>query len=152
MRRELSLRSINVEVISMRYAAYAFALAILRSTSACGQDQFGERCSGTETIEVDSKTPKVVPYTLTFSADLTAGYYCYADCKPEQTYAIRDHASDLIKLAEIGGDQPRLMTFNRKTAILTDHQIIRSLGTIERTAKATCRASAFHKPTPLPGD
>jgi hypothetical protein len=133
----------------MRYAICALSLAVLGSTSAYGQDQFGERCSGTETIQVGAGVPKVVPYALTFSADLATGYYCYAECKPEQTYAIRDRASDPIKLADVRGNQSRLMTFDRKTSILTDHQNIRLLGFTERRANATCRPAAFHKPTPL---
>lgn len=136
----------------MRYAICAFALAILGSTSAYGQDRFGERCRGTETIRVGTGMPKVVPYALTFSVDLASGYYCYAQCKPEQTYAIGDRVSDPIKLADFRGSQSRLMTFDRKTAILTDHQNIRILGNMERSAKATCRPAAFHSPTPPPGD
>ena len=142
-----------VELIGMRHAIYAVALAILGSTSAYGQDHIGESCSGTETIQVDANEPKIVPYTLTFSADLATGYYCYAECKPEQTFAIKDATSDPIKLADLHvSSQTRSITFDRRTAILTDHQIIRLLGTTTRNAKATCRAGPFHKPTPLPGD
>lgn len=136
----------------MRHAICAFSIAILGSTSAYGQDQFGERCNGTETIQVGAGVSEVIPYALTFSADLATGYYCYAECKPEQTYAIRDSISDPIKLVEVRGSQSRLMAFDRKTAILTDHQTIGLLGNVERNAKATCRAAAFHKPTPLPRD
>lgn len=84
--RGLAYALINVEAMYMRYAICAFAFATLGSTSAYGQDQIGERCSGTETIQVGAGAPKVVPYALTFSADLAAGYYCFAQCKPEQTY------------------------------------------------------------------
>ena len=87
----------------MRYAVCAFALATLGSTSAYGQDQFGERCSGTETIQVGAGAPKVVPYSITFSADLATVYYCYAQCKPEHVYAITDRASNPIKLADVRG-------------------------------------------------
>ena len=150
--RGLAYALINFEAMYMRYAICAFALATLGSTSAYGQDQFGERCSGTETIQVGAGAPKIVPYALKFSADLAAGYYCYAQCKSDQTYAISDRASNPIKLADVRGSQSRLMTFDRRTAILTDHQNIRLLKNTKRSAKATCRAAAFHKPTPLPGD
>jgi hypothetical protein len=137
----------------MRYTFCALALLTLGSTSASGQDQFGESCSGTETIQVGANAPQVVPYALIFSADLAAGYYCYAECKPQQTYAIKDRMSDPIKLADMRGNyQDRLLTFDRRTAVLTDHQTIRLLGITTRDAKANCRSTAFHKPTPLPGE
>lgn len=142
----------SVETIDMRYALFAFALAALGATAASGPDQFGESCSGTETVQVGANAPKVVPYALKFSADLAAGYYCYAQCKPQQTYAIKDHTSDPIKLADLRGNQDRLLTFDRRTAVLTDHQVIRLLGVTTRNAKAICRPAAFHKPTPLPGE
>ncbi|MES3154855.1 hypothetical protein [Sphingomonas faeni] len=136
----------------MRHAVCAFALAILGSTSAQGQARIGERCSGTETIRVGDAAPQIVPYALTFSADLATGYYCYAACRAEQTYAISDRASDPIRLADIhGGNQTRLMTFDRRTATLVDHQVIRLLGSTTRSATATCRAAPFHAPVPLPG-
>jgi hypothetical protein len=80
----------------MKYALCAFALATMGSTSAYGQDQIAESCSGTETIQVGENATRVVPYTLTFSADLAAGYYCYADCRPQQTYRIDDRTSNQI--------------------------------------------------------
>jgi hypothetical protein len=136
----------------MRYALYAFALVVLGPTSAYGQDQFGESCSGTETVQAGTSAPQVVPYAITFSADLAAGYYCYAACTPQQTYAIKDPVSDPIKLADVsGGNQDRLLTFDRRNAVLTDHQTIRLLGTTTRNAKAICRPAAFHKPMPMPG-
>lgn len=143
----------SVEAVDMRYAFCALALLALGSTSAAGQDQFGESCSGTETIQVGANAPKVVPYALKFSADLAAGYYCYAECKPQQTYAIKDQMSDPIRLADVrGGNQSRLLTFDRRTAALTDHQTIRLLGITTRDARATCRSAAFRKPAPLPGE
>lgn len=133
----------------MRHAIGAVALAMLGTTAAFGQAQIGERCSGVETIQVGGTAPRVVRYTLTFSADLAAGYYCYAVCRPEQTYAISDRASDPIKLTDVrNGNQTRLMTFDRRTAILVDHQVIRLLGTTTRNATATCRAAPFHAPVP----
>lgn len=131
----------------MRYAVCAFALAALGSTSASAQDQFAESCTGTETVQFDTNAPMVVPYTITFSADLAAGYYCYAECSPQQTYPIKDRASYPIKLADTQTpEQDRLITFDRKTATLTDYQIIRVVGTTIRNAKATCLTAAFHKP------
>lgn len=126
-------------------------LAVLLSTPAFGQDRIGETCSGTETIEAGTSAPKTVPYSLTFSMDLKSGYYCYAECKPEQTYAISDRLSDPIKLADVhAGSQARLTTFSRKSRLLADDQVIQVLGTMKRSARATCQPSAFHEPTPLP--
>ncbi|MEG8057459.1 MULTISPECIES: hypothetical protein [Sphingomonas] len=133
----------------MRHAIGAITLAILGSTAAFGQARIGERCNGTETIRAGGNAPRVVPYTLTFSADLAAGYYCYAACGPEQTYAISDRASDPIKLADVReSSQTRLMTFDRRTAMLVDHQVIRLLGSVTRSATARCRAAPFHAPVP----
>ena len=138
------------ESSNMRLAIFALVLAIFGSTSTNAQDRIGESCIGTETIQVGANVPKVVPYALKFSADLAAGYYCYAKCRPEQTYAITDPKSDPIKLADVhGGNQTRLITFDRITAIFTDYQVVRLLGSTTRTAKATCRATAFHQPAPL---
>lgn len=137
----------------MKHALCAFVLATMGSTSAYGQDHIAERCSGTETIQVGAEAPRTAPYTLTFSADLAAGYYCYAECKPEQTYRIKDRASDPIKLADTSsGLQIRQITFDRKTAVLTDRQVLTVLGTVKRDAKAACRPAFFRKPTPLPND
>lgn len=137
----------------MKYALCAFALATMGSTSAYGQDQIAENCSGTETIQVGENPARVVPYTLTFSADLAAGYYCYADCRPQQTYRIADRTSNPIKLANLNaGSQIRRILYYRNTSILTDYQVSTVLATIRRDAKAICRPAIFHKPTPLPGD
>jgi hypothetical protein len=137
----------------MKYAFGAFAIVIIGSTSAYGQDHIGESCSGKATIQVGTNAQRVVPYTLRFSADLASGYYCYAECKPEQTYPIKDRTSDPIKLADLNaGSQIRKMTFYLKTGVLTDYQIYTVLATIKRNARATCRPAVFHQPTPLPGD
>lgn len=134
----------------MRSAICALAVMIFGSTSAYAQDRIGESCSGTETIQVGASAPKVVRYALKFSADPATGYYCYAECRPGQTYAIADRKSVPMKLADVhAGNQIRLMTFDRRTAILTDHQVIQLLGSTTRTATATCRAAAFHEPMPL---
>lgn len=137
----------------MKHALCAFVLATMGSTSAYGEHQIAESCSGTETIQVGDEAPTTAPYTLTFSADLAAGYYCFAECKPEQTYRIKHRASNPIKLTDmISGLQRRQITFDRKTAVLTDRQVLTVLGTVKRDAKAACRPAIFHKPTPLPGE
>lgn len=129
----------------------ALVLAIFGSTPAFAQDRIGEYCSGTETIVVGASVPRVVPYSLTFSADLTTGYYCYAQCKAEQSFAISDASSDPIKLADVHhGNQIRLITFSRKSGRLSDDQVFEVLETVKRSARATCRAAAFHEPTPSP--
>lgn len=133
----------------MRYEVWAFALAMLGSHPAYGQDEIGETCTGTETVQIGANAPKVVPYTLTFSADLAAGYYCYAECRPGQTDAITDSHSDPIKLADLNaGSQIRLITFDRKTSVLTDYQVFTVLATVRRNARAACQPAPFHKPTP----
>lgn len=139
--------------INMKYAVVAFAIVIIGSTSAYGQDHIGEICSGKETIQVGTNAQRILPYTLSFSADLGSGYYCYAECKPEQTYPIKDRTSDPIKLADLNaGSQIRRTTFDLKTGVLIDYQIYTVLDTIKRNSRATCRPAAFHQPTPLPGD
>ena len=133
----------------MRYAV--FALALFGPNAVYGQDQLGETCNGTETVSINGGASKVHPYTLDFSVDLATGYYCYAECKPDQTYAIKNRNSDPIKLGDTnGGPYERLITFDRKTSTLTDHQIIKLVGRIETVYSATCRTSTFHEPTPLP--
>lgn len=143
----------NTEVLNMKFALCAFVLATLSATSSYGQDQFAERCTGTETVQVGHHAPRAVPYTLSFSADLSAGYYCYAACRPEQTYRIKDGISNPIKLADLDtGSQTRDISFDRRTGILTDRQVLKVLNPIRRDAKAICRPAVFRKPTPLPGD
>ena len=133
----------------MRYEVWAIALAMLGSQPAYGQDEVGETCSGTETVQLGVDAPKVVPYTLTFSADLASGYYCYAECRPDQTYAIKDSKSDPIKFADLNaGSQTRLITFDRKISVLKDYQVFTVIYTVRRNARATCRPAPFHKPTP----
>ena len=137
----------------MTRLAAGLALVFLASTPVFGQDRIGATCSGTETIDPGTGIPKVVPYSLTLSINLKTGYYCYAECRPEQTYAISNRSSDPIKLADVhGGSQTRLTTFSRKSRLLTDDQVIQVLGTVKRSAKATCQPSAFHEPTSPPGD
>lgn len=137
----------------MKYALCAIAVATITSTPAFAQDQLAESCDGTERIQFGANTQKNAPYTLSFSVDLATGYYCYSECKPEQTYRIKDRASNPIKLADLNaGSQIRQITFDRKTAVLTDHQVFTVFATIRRDAKATCRPAIFHKPIPLPGD
>ena len=139
--------------INMRYAVVAFAIAIVGSTSAYAQHHIGEICSGKETIQVGTNAKRIFTYKLNFSADLASGYYCYADCKPEQTFPIKDRTSDPIKLTDLSaGTQTRKMTFNQKTGILTDYQTYTVLATTKRSVRAACRPAAFHQPTPLPGD
>lgn len=133
----------------MRYMLGAAALVGLASPIVA-QDRFAERCTGTETVEIGAGAPRHVRYALTFSADLSSGYYCYAQCLPEQTYPIADRAGDPIRLADVrSGSQVRLMTFDRKTSVLTDHQVFTMLGTVRRDTRATCRSAIFHAPVPL---
>ncbi len=117
---------------------------------AHAQQQFGETCEGTETIKVGDAVPLARHYSLNLSIDLLSGYYCYAECLSEQTYRISNGVSEPIMLANLGGEQPRRLTFDRKTAVLKDHQIIQVLGKVERSAWADCKAAPFRKPVPTP--
>jgi len=141
-----------------KMTALALTLALTSSNSANAADKFAEICSGTETLQVGTQPPKKLPYTLTFSADLTTKSYCYDVCDPDQAYAISDSSSQPIKLSDFDDDdrqtggQRRLITFDRRSKILTDFWVLNAggLGTVVKNATATCRASAFHQPAPLP--
>lgn len=136
----------------MRCIAGFSVLMLIGSTSAYGADKIGESCSGTEAVQIGAQAPKIVPYSLVFSADLTAGSYCYDKCGPDQTYAISSSTADSIKLADMdGGGQKRLIVFDRRSAELTDYQVINVLERVVRNAKATCVAAAFREPAPLAG-
>jgi hypothetical protein len=121
-------------------------LAIMSPAQA--QQRFGEICKGTETIKIGDAAPLVSPYSLNVSIDLLTGYYCYAQCLPEQTYRISNRVSRPIILTNLSGEQLRQLSFDRKTAVLLDHQIISVFTRVERTAQATCKAAPFHKPMP----
>lgn len=122
-------------------------LAIMSPAHA--PQQFGEFCEGTETIKIGDAAPIVAPYSLNVSIDLLIGYYCYAQCLPEQTYRISNGVSKPIILTNLGGEQPRQLSFNRETAVLLDHQIIGVFRKVERTAQASCKAAPFYKPVPM---
>lgn len=133
----------------MKVALFFIALMLPISASAASPDKFAETCVGTEMILAENVPPKTVPYSITFSVDLASGYYCYAECKPQQTYKISDPASNPIKLADVrGGPWIRLMTFDRKSETLTDHQVTNVLTRVEGLSKATCRAATFQQPSP----
>lgn len=135
----------------MKLAILASALALVGSPPAYAADKIGESCSGTETVQIGSQAPQTVPYAITFSADLAAKAYCYDKCGPDQTYAISDSTPALVKLADLDrGSQKRRMTFDRRSARLTDYQAFDAgLGPVVRNATATCRAAPFHEPAPL---
>ncbi|MET0246013.1 MAG: hypothetical protein ABW182_04620 [Sphingomonas sp.] len=132
----------------MKPALVVAALALAGSTPAIAADRIGERCTGTETLQVGAKPPTRVPYTFSFSADLTAGTYCYDRCGADQSYRISDARSNPVKLSSVHrGGQERLLTFDRRTATLSDDQRFESgLGRIVRMARATCVPAAFHEP------
>jgi hypothetical protein len=133
--------------------ALAFpALVLAGSTPALAADRIAERCTGTELLQVGTKPPTRVPYTLSFSADLAAGTYCYDRCGADQRYRISDARSNPVKLSSIHRDgQDRLLTFDRRTAMLSDDQRFESgLGRIVRKARATCVPAAYHQPALRP--
>ncbi len=131
--------------------AFFCAVGFLAMASPAGaQRQFGETCEGKETIKVGDAAPIVRPYSLNLSIDLLSGYYCYAECLSERTYRISNGESDPIMLANLDGEQPRQLSFDRKTGVLKDYQIIQALGRVERVGQATCKAAPFHKPVPTP--
>jgi hypothetical protein len=142
----------------MTIAILAFALMSTGSTAAVATNKIGETCNGTETVQIGTQAPKVVPYSLTFSADLTAKSYCYDRCGPDQTYPISDSTSNPIKLADLNADdgqvggQKRRIRFDRRSGTLTDSQSMNlgALGKVVRHATARCRASAFTQPAPIP--
>lgn len=141
----------------MKIAVLACVVALTVPTSAVAADQFGETCSGTETIEVGTQPPKTGPYSLTFSADLKTKSYCYGPCGPEETYVISDSTSNPIKLADINpdngqvGGQKRSIVFDPQSGKLTDYQFMNlgGLGGVTKRATAQCHPSAFHEPASL---
>jgi hypothetical protein len=141
----------------VKIAILVCSVALAVPTSAISADQFGETCSGTETIQVGSQAPKTEPYSLTFSADLKTKSYCYGQCGPEETYVISDSTSNPIKLADINaadgqvGDQKRSIVFDRQSGKLTDFQFMNlgALGQMTKRATAQCHPSAFHEPASL---
>ncbi|EIZ78873.1 hypothetical protein WSK_2416 [Novosphingobium sp. Rr 2-17] len=137
----------------MRLAILPCAIALLASTVAYADDDIGETCDGPGTLQVGNQAPRDLPYTLTFSADLTTGSYCYDKCGPDQTHAIADSTSPLIKLADFHSAKiVRLTTFDRRTSVLTDYYTL-DLGRIGKTvrrASVTCRPAPFQAPAPLP--
>ncbi len=134
----------------MKFAALALVLAWPASAQPIPPDRIAERCNGLETIKVGAQPAKTAPYSLVFSADLSAGYYCYAECRQAQSFAIGDAKSNPIKIADLHTpQQTRLIRFDRNSSTLTDHQVIDLLGRVERNATATCHPAPFHEP-PLP--
>lgn len=132
----------------MKLVALAVALVSIGSTSAFAADKVGERCAGTETVQVGTQPPRTLAYSLDFSADLASKSYCYDKCRREQTYAISDATSNPIKLADLDhSGQTRRLTFDRNRSVLTDYQVI-TAGSIKvvRNASATCQAAKFHQP------
>lgn len=133
--------------------ALAFAaLALAGSTPALAADRIGERCTGTEMLQVGTRPATRVPYTFSFSADLAAGTYCYDRCGADQSYRISDARSNPVKLSSVHrGDQERLLSFDRRTATLSDDQRFESgLGRIVRRARATCVPAAYRQPVMKP--
>lgn len=132
----------------MKLTIFVSALALTGSTSAFAADKLGESCAGTETVQVGSQAAKTTPYTIAFSADLEANSYCYDKCGSDQTYAISESSSDVIQLANLHrGGQERVLTFDRRTATLSDFQSFDAgLGRVIRRASAQCRAAAYHEP------
>ncbi|HWU74740.1 MAG TPA: hypothetical protein VN137_14750 [Sphingomonas sp.] len=132
----------------MKLVVLAVALVSLGSTSALAADQVGERCTGTETVQVGTQPPRTIAYSLNFSVDLASKSYCYDKCLPEQTYAISDATSNPLKLADLDrGGQTRRLTFDRNKSVLTDYQVIAGgLVKVVRNASATCQAAKFHRP------
>jgi hypothetical protein len=132
----------------MKLIALALVLVSIESTSAFAADEIGERCTGTETVQVGTQPPRTLAYSLNFSADLVRKSYCYDKCRREQTYAISDATSNPMKLADLDrGGQTRRLTFDRDTSVLTDYQVI-AAGPVKvvRNASAKCRAAKFHQP------
>lgn len=132
----------------MKLIALVLVLVSIESTSAFAADQIGERCTGTETVQVGTQPPRTLAYSLNFSADLVSKSYCYDKCRREQTYAISDATSNPLKLADLDrGGQTRRLTFDRDTSVLTDYQVV-AAGPVKvvRNALAKCRAAKFHQP------
>lgn len=132
----------------MKLIIFVSALALAGSTSASAADKLGESCTGTETVQVGSQAAKTTPYIIAFSVDLEAKSYCYDKCGSDQTYAVSDSSSNPIQLANLhDGGQERVLTFDRRTATLSDFQSFDpGLGRVVRRASAQCRTAAFHEP------
>ncbi|HKR92417.1 hypothetical protein [Novosphingobium sp.] len=125
------------------------ALVILAAAliaAAPSPNRFGESCRGFEAIRIGNGQPRTLPYRLDFSVDLTLKSYCYAYCRPDQTYPVADPVSSPLKLADLDqGGEVRRIAFDRKTARLVDYQVFETpIGKIERRANADCVLTAFH--------
>ena len=132
----------------MKLIVLAFTLVSIGSTPAFASDKVSESCTGSETVQVGGQAPKTLPYSITFSADLSTKSYCYDKCGPGQTYPISDVTSEPIKLADLdAGGQTRRLIYDRNRSVLTDYQII-ALGPIRvvRNASARCKAAKFQQP------
>jgi hypothetical protein len=122
------------------------ALAITEASVPSGT--IAEACSGTETVQIGAQPAKTVPYSLTFSADLKGGSYCYDACGKDQTYPIADPGARPIKLADLDrAGQVRHLTFDPATSTLMDYQVFDAgLGKVTRQALGSCKPAAFHAP------
>lgn len=111
-------------------------------------ERIAEACAGTETVQIGAQPAKTLPYTLTFSADLKRGSYCYDACGKDQTYPIADAKAQPIKLADLDrGGQVRHLTFDPATATLNDFQTFDvGLGKVTRQALGVCKPATFHAP------
>jgi len=137
-----------VQMIIVRLASiFAFMLA---AAPALAQQTFGETCTGSETVQVGSQSPKTLPYMLTFSVDLKARSYCYDVCGKDQSFPISDPESNPIKLANIDlTGTVRHLTFDPGTGKVVDYQVINAgFALVTRRASGTCKASTFNHPWP----
>ncbi|WP_067733390.1 hypothetical protein [Novosphingobium naphthalenivorans] len=127
-------------------AIAGLSVLLLGAAPAAPSAQFGESCSGSETVKVGTAAPKTLPYHLDFSADLALDSYSYGQCLPNQSYRIADPASHPLKLADLDrAGQVRHIAFDRAAGRITDYQIFDSpLGRIERKASGTCKPAPFH--------
>jgi len=136
----------------VRAVLYSVAVLALGATPAMAADRIAETCSGSEMVQIGSQPARMLPYSVSFSADLATGYVCYGECKPEHTYRIADARADPIKLADLNipGQQVHLITFDPKTSRLTDRMEVDLLHVkTTRLASVSCEASAFSEP-PVP--
>ncbi len=124
------------------------AYAVLLAAAAPPAAQFGETCTGTETVSLGDEPPRTAAYALTFSADLGAARYCYDACSPGQSFAIADAASAPVKLADLDrGGQSRHILFDRAAQTLTDDQVFDAgFGLVTRHARASCQEAPFTRP------
>ncbi len=131
----------------MKYALIAACAVLTIPAASLASDRIAEDCRGTEVVRIGTQSPRTLPYHLLFKADFSAGTVCFDACGAGQSYPIKDGIAAPVVFADVTmPQQTRFTNFDRRTALLRDHQVITLLARVVRDARATCRAVSFTAP------